>query len=127
MSLLNHNKQDAYQNTIKFVNDYCSVRYSDELGIFSRILNNELITADEDSIRSSGYVVDSLEAAIWAFMTTDNYGDAIFKAINLGGDTDTIASLTGGLAGLYYGVNAIPNNWLQCLARKNEIYNLIKE
>ena len=126
MNLLSHDKQDACQNTIKFVSDCCSVNYNDKPGIFNRILNNELITADENNIRSSGYVVDSLEAGIWAFMTTDNYGDAIFKAINLGGDTDTIAALTGGLAGLYYGVNAIPNNWIQCLARKNEIYNLIQ-
>jgi len=127
INLFSHNKQDAYQNTIKFVSDHCSATYSNELGVFHRILNDELILADENNIRSSGYVVDSLEALIWAFMTTDNYVDAIFKAINLGGDTDTIAALTGGLAGLCYGVNAIPNNWIQCLARKNEIYNLIRD
>ena len=126
MSLLCQNKENAYRSTVKFIGDYCSVKYSQELVHFSRILTNELVSLDEKSIYSSGYVVDSLESVIWAFMTTDNYKDAVFKAINLGGDTDTIGALTGGLAGLYYGVSDIPNNWIQCLARKNEILSLLK-
>ena len=48
-----------------------------------------------------------------------------FKAINLGNDTDTIAALTGGLAGILYGCNDIPENWVQCMARKKDIYELV--
>ena len=60
-------------------------------------------------------------------MTIDDYKSSIFKAINLGGDTDTIAAITGGLSGTFYGVNSIPENWIQCLARKNDIYALIMD
>jgi len=127
MNLLDHDKQNAYENTIEFIKEYCATNYSAELKNFDRILDNDLIRIDERDIRSSGYVIDSLEAAMWTFVTTDNYQDAVFKAINLGGDTDTIAALAGGLAGIHYGVNSISNNWIQCLARKHDIYKLIMD
>ncbi len=63
---------------------------------------------DESEIKSSGYVVDSLEAAIWCLVTTDSFAECVLKAVNLGDDTDTVAAIAGGLAGLYYGYNAIP-------------------
>ena len=75
----------------------------------------------ESEIRSTGYVVNTLEAALWCFMTTHNYADCVLKAVNLGGDTDTIAALAGGLAGLRYGVNAIPEEWVKTLANKELI------
>lgn len=57
----------------------------------------------QSEVVSSGYVVDSLESAICSFLTTKSYTDCITKAINLGGDTDTVAAIAGGIAGLYYG------------------------
>ena len=72
-------------------------------------------------IFSSGYVLHTLEASIWCLLTTDNYKDATLKAVNLGLDTDTTGAVTGGLAGLLYGFNNIPDNWVIQLARKNEI------
>ena len=79
----------------------------------------------QKNVRSSGYIVHSLEAAFWSFLTSESYDEVIFKAINLGGDTDTIAAIAGGVAGIYYGVEAISSNWIQCLARKDDIYDLI--
>ena len=71
----------------------------------------------EDEISGSGYVVDTLEAAIWCCLNTENYRDCVLKAVNLGLDTDSVAAVAGGLAGAYYGFNAIPEEWLSTLTR----------
>ena len=63
-------------------------------------------------IKSSGFVIDSLEASIWCILTTNSFSEAVLKAVNLGGDTDTIGALTGALAGLIYGVKNIPKEWI---------------
>ncbi len=65
-----------------------------------------------DQIESTGYVVHSLEASLWAFEQTTNFKDALLLAVNLGGDADTIAAITGQIAGAYYGLSEIPNEWL---------------
>lgn len=80
-----------------------------------------------DRIKSTGYVIDTLEAALWCFLTTDNYRDCVLEAVNLGGDTDTIAAVVGGLAGIYYGVGGdkgIPEEWIDQIARKEYIKDL---
>lgn len=75
-------------------------------------------------IFGSGYVVHSLEAALWAFARTDNFADAILMAANLGEDADTTAAVCGQLAGAYYGESAIPSHWLERLAFRPEITKL---
>ncbi|MDR1096208.1 MAG: ADP-ribosylglycohydrolase family protein [Spirochaetaceae bacterium] len=70
----------------------------------------------ESAIRSGGFVIDTLEAALWRFLATDTCRGAVLKAVNLGDDTDTTAAVTGGIAGLFYGKDAIPADWLQKLA-----------
>lgn len=74
------------------------------LAKFVRILENDISLLPEEDIRSSGFVIDTLEAALWCFLTTDNYKDAVLKAVNLGEDTDTTGAVTGALAGLAYGL-----------------------
>ena len=69
----------------------------------------------EDEVKSSGYVVDSLGAAVWALATTDSFESAVLRAVNLGEDTDTVAAITGSLAGMIYGYSAIPKDWLATL------------
>lgn len=64
----------------------------------------------------SGYVVDSLAAALHCIYTTETFEDAVVKAVNLGGDADTIGAITGGLAGAMYGFEAIPERWVACLS-----------
>ncbi len=123
--LKEQSKEKSYEKTIDFVKNKCMIEYKDEINYFSRIINKNLLSLNEDDILSSGYVVDTLEAALWCFLTTDNYKDSILKAINLGDDTDTIAAITGGLSGVFYGIESIPDNWIQCIALKEEIYNLI--
>jgi len=86
-----------------------------ELEYYDRVCNKNMKRIQESVIRSSGYVVDTLEAAVWAFLNTDNYRDCILKAVNLGDDTDTVAAVAGGLAGLYYGLDGIQMEWRQKL------------
>lgn len=75
----------------------------------------------EEDIRSSGYVVHSLEAAIYCFLTTDTYKDCVLKAVNLGDDTDTVGAIAGSLAGAFYGYEQIPEEWLKVIAKKEDI------
>ena len=91
------------------------------LGKFVRILENDISTLPEEEIRSGGFVIDTLEAAFWCFMTTDNYRDAVLKAVNLGDDTDTTGAVTGALAGLAYGLDSIPQEWRDQLAAYDEV------
>ena len=69
-------------------------------------------------------MVDSLEAAIWSLLRTDSFMDCLLTAVNLGDDSDTIGAIAGGLAGLYYGYEAIPEEWLSVIQRKGWIEEL---
>ncbi len=86
-----------------------------------RIANGDYFRFNRDDIKGNGYVVDSLEAALWCFYSTDNFKDAILAAANLGDDADTTAAITGQIAGAYYGESAIPNTWLEHLVMAKEI------
>ncbi|MEX2600516.1 MAG: ADP-ribosylglycohydrolase family protein, partial [Balneolaceae bacterium] len=96
----------------------------EEIKPYRRLLTRGFDKIPEESIQSSGYVVHTLEAAMWCFLTTDSYRAAVLKAVNLGGDTDTTGCVTGALAGLYYGEEAIPKEWLSVLARREDIETL---
>jgi ADP-ribosylglycohydrolase len=93
---------------------------------YDRVFSGEIGKIRRDDIKSTGYVVDSLEAAIWCLLTTNNYAECVLKAVNLGGDTDTIAAIAGGLAGALYGVDAIEQDWLDTLKKKDYIENMCK-
>lgn len=65
-----------------------------------------------DGMGSSGYVVDTFVATMWCLLTTDNYRDCVLKAVNLCSDMDTTAAVAGGLVGIMYGLEGIPDEWL---------------
>ena len=75
----------------------------------------------EDQIKGSGYAVESLEAALWCFLQTDTFRDAILKAVNLGNDADTTAAVCGQIAGAYYGKSGIPAEWMDKLCMRDKI------
>lgn len=80
-----------------------------------------------EDVKSTGYVVDTLEAALWCLYNTDNYRDCVLSAVNLGDDTDTVAAVAGGLAGLMYGCGGkkgVPEEWISKIARKKWIEDL---
>ena len=90
-----------------------------ELGHYDRLRDLVSFAAlPEEKIKSSGYVVDSLEAALWCLLTTNSYEESVLKAVNLGSDTDTVAAIAGGLAGIYYGYESIPEKWKEKIARR---------
>ena len=75
---------------------------------YARLFNYQFQNLPESEIKSTGYVVDTLEAALWCVLTTGNYRDCVLKAVNLGDDTDTVAAVAGGLAGAIYGYEGTP-------------------
>lgn len=114
-------KQEAY-DIIK--NEDYSMFSRDSVECYYRILKDDLNELTIDDIKSSGYIVDSLEASMWVLLKANNYIDSILGAVNLGGDTDTIAAITGSMAGIIYGYDAIPKKWINQLARKDYLLEL---
>ena len=122
IELLKNNTLEEAYNKIKLV-DY-SMFSKDCISRYSRILEQEIGSYDIDKIKSTGYVVDTLEATLWVLFTTTSYNSAIIKAINMGNDTDTIGACVGGLAGIYYGIENINAQWRKDLLKYDYIEEL---
>lgn len=123
-------KHEAYQKMQNKVKDFLNnnpICSQNEMDLFDRILNNDISTFPEDEIKSSGYVLHSLEASLWCFLNSENYSEAVLKAVNLGEDTDTTAAITGGIAGIFYGFENIPEEWVAELVRKDDIEKLCEK
>ncbi len=117
--------KSAYENMKVTILDFHGRElYCTELDNFSRILQADISKLTEEKIRSSGYVIDTLEASLWCFLNNNSYAEAVLTAVNLGGDTDTTGAVTGGLAGIYYGYENIPKDWIEQIARKEDIMEL---
>lgn len=80
-----------------------------------------------EEVNNSGWAVSTLQAALWAFHTTDNFEEALIAAVNLGGDADTIGAVCGQIAGAYYGYSAIPERWLAVIKDREKLDNLIND
>ena len=99
-----------------------------ELPVYARL--PKLDTLQRDEIQSSGYVVDTLEAALWCNLKSNSYRECVLLAVNLGRDTDTVAAIAGGLAGIRYGIGGekgIPEEWINQIARKEWIAELCEK
>lgn len=109
--------------------------YTTELQHYSRLFSPGFYNLPENEIRSDGYVVHTLEAAIWCLGNTSSFKEAVLRAVNLGDDTDTVASITGTMAGILHKVDghlsrhmeAIPAEWLDAIVRKDEIDELLNK
>ena len=101
--------------------------FQSELIYFTRLEDINFKNLSVDEIKSSGYVVDTLEAAIWCLLNTNDYKSSVLKAVNLGDDTDTVAAVVGGLAGVSYGYERIPSEWKQAIVSAEYIEDLCKE
>ncbi|MEH2459468.1 ADP-ribosylglycohydrolase family protein [Nostoc sp.] len=117
--------QTAYLQALQDIQRIYSVReFLLEKPHFGRVFSGEIAKLPVEEINSGGYVIDTLESSLWCLLNSSSYSEAVLKAINLGGDTDTTAAVTGGLAGIYYGVENIPQKWMNQIARKQDIIYL---
>jgi ADP-ribosyl-[dinitrogen reductase] hydrolase len=94
---------------------------------FSPLLNPELASQPEHEIESSGYVLHTLIASIWCLLTNHTFAECVLKAVNLGDDTDTTGCVAGGLAGVFYGTENIPADWLKALPRQKALRDLFEK
>ncbi|MEN3944062.1 ADP-ribosylglycohydrolase family protein [Prosthecobacter sp. SYSU 5D2] len=97
-----------------------------EFGHFSVLMQPSLQDIAESQIGSGGYVLDTLTASLWCLLTTSSFAECVLKAVNLGDDTDTTGCVAGGLAGIYYGLEAIPQEWLEVLPRQGDLRGLFE-
>jgi ADP-ribosylglycohydrolase len=117
--------QEGYARMRQAVlNCYREGPFLDELSHFERVLEGDIYRIGESEIRSGGYVVDTLEASLWCFLKGKSFTETVLHAVNLGGDTDTTGAVAGGIAGLYYGFDAIPGEWTERVARRDDIFSL---
>lgn len=116
LTIIKHVK-NAFESIKKYYKN------ENELKYFKKIFNLDF----SGGVSSGGYVLDSLESTIYCLLTTDNYQDAVLKAVNLGGDTDTTAAICGGLAGIYYGYDAIPIDWINTVDQIDKVLSLCEK
>lgn len=119
-------KDIAYRKMQHTIKEYFS-SYPNELSLFDKILNSNISKVNNLELSGSGYVVHTLESSLYSFMSSSSYSKSIYKAILFGEDTDTVASITGGLSGLYYGYHKIPKKWSSLIVKSDEIDNLIEK
>lgn len=95
-----------------------------EFYYYNRIFDPEFKNFSRDKIKSSGYIVETLEAALWCLLNSYNYRECVLMAVNLGDDTDTVAAVAGGLAGALYGYDSIPAEWLDSIIKRKYIEDM---
>jgi ADP-ribosylglycohydrolase len=120
-------KEKAYTEARRIARDYYESRevFKKELCAFSRLLSGKLSHIGSHEISCSGYVIDTLEAALWCLLHFESTKAILMHAVELGLATDTNGTAAGGLAGLLYGIEDIPPQWIDSLMRKTEIDALI--
>ena len=124
--ILRGNEKLSGYNLIKGIN-YNKYFSKESIKAYERILKGNIQDWVLDDIKSTGYIVNTLESVIWVILNTENFQQAIIGAINLGGNTDTIGAITGSIAGLLYGYGEIPNDWLNDLKNKECLNKSISE
>ena len=120
---LGENKERAYEKSRKTVAqfwDQMSFAKS-ERAHFGNVIQRDVRVLQSSELKSGGYVIEVLESSINQFLTCHSYEETVLSMINLGHDTDTSAAIAGGLAGMYYGLEGIPEYWLVSIARMEDI------
>jgi ADP-ribosyl-[dinitrogen reductase] hydrolase len=107
---------------------YCPVKgYWDEHPLhpeIAAVADGSFLEKDPPQIRGTGYVVQSLEAALWAFARASSFQEAILMAVNLGDDADTTGAICGQLAGAFYSYESLPKKWRDLLCHREQFNNL---
>ncbi|WP_341299664.1 ADP-ribosylglycohydrolase family protein [Lysinibacillus sp. FSL H8-0500] len=121
----NNSLKAALQEVYVLLHYHLQENLKAELASYDRIFQESFLSIAEGDIQSTGYIVHSLEAALWCVGTTTTFKEAILKAVNLGEDTDTVATIAGTLAGMHYPLEDIPTDWLNKMIQKQKIDQLI--
>lgn len=120
------NGATKYEALISLSSKNYSKYYSSKaISKYNRLLNKSFLELSRDEISSSGYIVDTLEATIWCIINSTDYKSSVLNAVNLGNDTDTIAAITGSIAGIVYGFDNIPKDWVSQIINKEYLEELI--
>jgi ADP-ribosylglycohydrolase len=119
---LGKEKREALNNSVSI--SIGLKEYENQFSHYNRIMSGEVAHLEKESIKSGGYVVDTLEAAIWCFFKHNNFKDTVLEAVNLGSDTDTTGIVAGSLAGMYYGLDSGTDEWVNSLAKIDDIKEL---
>ena len=115
---------DAWRQAVACFNT-AAIFPAAEATYFSRVCSPDFPNTGEDAINSTGYVIDTLEAALWSLLQGGSFSDITLRAVNLGGDTDTTGCVAGGLAGVLHGRSAIPAVWLKTLPQHEGLNALL--
>ena len=120
------NKIDAYTKMRSEIVDFWdTIDFPErERKHFEKVIQNDIRETAIEDLKTGGYVIEVLESSIWFFLNNDSYKETILSIINLGHDTDTSAAIAGGLAGLYYGQEGMPEEWILSIARLDDIVEL---
>ena len=111
----------AWEHAKQYMFNYCQGKPKELIELEKNIYVEHL-----EKSKGTGYVIDCLNSAYYV-LQTDGYKDIIKKAISLGHDTDTTACVAGGIAGLYYGFDGIPNDWIQQLREQEKVEDIFKK
>lgn len=111
----------ASDECLEYVSLFCDLLWTADTTAVEKAPSADTVS---DEISSSGYVVHTFEAAVWSVRSTETFRDAILKAANLGDDADTVAAVTGQIAGRIYGASGIPKPWLDKLAWRDQLFKM---
>ena len=124
-----HGTFDFYERRASALSWY-NMEFKKEIATDAYVRMRDLeafMSLPDSEIKSSGYVVHTLEAAVWCLLNSSSYEECVLKAVNLGDDTDTVGAVAGGLAGLAYGYENIPKEWLDVIVKKDWINKLCED
>lgn len=118
---------DAVEPGLALLERLVRDRFPEESKPMEKLLAGRLDERPEAEIRSGGYVVDTLTASLWCLLRASSFEEGVLAAVNLGGDTDTTGAVAGALLGARFGIEAIPQSWLEELARVDDLWSLLNK
>ena len=120
------NPENAYGiiSDISRQSEFRNIFSEETFNVLAQVFELDSREFNPDSIRESGYVVDSLKVSLYSILNTQNYEDAVRMAVNFGYDTDTNAAITGSIAGAMYGKSMIPDRWINTVRKKDYLIQI---
>ncbi|MBR3898282.1 MAG: ADP-ribosylglycohydrolase family protein [Bacilli bacterium] len=124
--ILNGKDKYASYNMIKFL-DYKEFFDEDTIEFYNRLLKTNINNLRVDDLKSESYIVYTLETILWIILNCNSAAEAIVGAVNLGGDTDTIAAHVGAISGIIYGIEDIPSKWVHAMKNFDYLEGMIRK